>query len=125
MYRQCGIDGIQVFSSGAKSASGEKFLEDVASGEIEASEVAQRTAEQKLTEEQTPPDNVVDMAERRRRRQERRANVVELDTSRNRPNLEGMSTRELRVLARQAGNIEGWQRMRPEQLRQALQDNRP
>lgn len=33
-YRQCGIDGLEVFKSGAKSASGTRFLERVASGEI-------------------------------------------------------------------------------------------
>lgn len=55
LLEQCGIDGIQVFKSGAKTAAGARFLEQVASGEIFAeNEGARELAQETLGETPEP-----------------------------------------------------------------------
>lgn len=72
-YLQCGIDGIGVFSSGAKTASGEKFLRDVTNGTVPASSDIQAKADELLntpdifsdaTFESDPEQALIDQYER-------------------------------------------------------------
>lgn len=45
---QCGIDGLEVFNSGAKTVAGTRFLEQVAEGDIEAGDAITQQAEDEL-----------------------------------------------------------------------------